>query len=149
MEKIEDKIHSTFSSIASAMGYSEVHGRIISVLLVEDAQLSLQELSKKTGYSSASVSISLDMLEIVGVVRKMKNAGDRKLYVKLEGDMLDALRKAFLFKLQKEIMSIQNEFEKYKKQDDRKTKKIVSVLEKEVKRFEEYLDRLSKVEIPK
>ena len=64
----EKEIYSLFSSVTSALGYSEVHGRIIAALLVAKRPLSLDELSKKIGYSTSSVSLSLDFLELLDVI---------------------------------------------------------------------------------
>src|SRR3989338_6954511 len=128
---IEEKIYSTFASIASSIGYSEVHGRIIAALLVSNRQLSLNEIAKKTGYSLAAISISLDLLEIVGMFKKIKNPKDRKVYARLEGDMIVGLRNAMLFKLQKEIYNTLVELEKYKKQESfRESKNAIGKLEK-------------------
>jgi len=149
MEELEKRIHSTFANVASSIGYSEVHGRIISVLLAEDRAMSLQELAKRTGYSLSSISISLDLLEIIGIVKKIREFGDRKLYVRVDGDLLEGLRNAMLFKLQKEIISTLDEFEKYKHLKDERAQKIVRRLEREVRRLEEYVKRLSEVEVPK
>ena len=145
MDNIEEKVHGTFAATASSIGYNEVHGRIISALLVENKALSLQELSKKTGYSLASISLSLDLLELVGIIRKTKQ--NRKLYAKLEGDILEGLRNALLFKIQKNIIMTLAEFEKYK--SDKNAKKTIVVLEKEIKRLEEYVNKLAEVKIPK
>jgi DNA-binding transcriptional regulator GbsR (MarR family) len=145
--EIEERVYSMFSSIAKTMGYSEVHAKTISILLIENKALSLQELSKRTGYSLASLSISLDLLELLGIIKKIKNSGDRRLYVKLDGDILEGLRGAMLIKLQRDIKAAINEFDKYKK--DKKTKKIASSLEKEIRRLEEYINKLAAVEIPK
>jgi len=140
-----EKIYSTFAATASSIGYSEVHGRIIAALLISNRRLSLQELSKKTGYSLASISLSLDLLELVGIISKSKS--NRQLYVKLEGDVLEGLRNALLLKIQKNIITTRSEFDRYKK--DEKTKKAITILEKEIERLEKYIDRLSQVEIPK
>jgi len=140
----EDKIHSTFASVVKSMGYSEVHGRIISSLFVADKELSLQELSKRTGYSIPSISISLDMLEMLGIIKKKKKVGDRKLYVKLEGDLLEGLRRALLLKVQKELTLTMNELDDY-----RNKKKGIKKLEKEIRRLEKYINSLAAVEIPK
>jgi DNA-binding transcriptional regulator GbsR (MarR family) len=59
---IEKDIYSTFADIATAIGYSEIHGRVIAALLVSNKKLSLNELAKKTGYSLSTVSLSLDLL---------------------------------------------------------------------------------------
>ncbi len=146
---IEEKIYSTFAAVSSSIGYSEVHGRIIAALLVSNKPLSLDELCKKTKYSMAAISISLDLLEIVGIVRKIKNLKDRKIYAKLEGDIIGGLKNAMLFKIQKEIYSTLSELENYKKANiSNESKEAIKKLEKEVKRLGIYIDSLSKVEIP-
>lgn len=146
-KELHEKIYSTFSAIATTLGYSEVHGRIISALIVSHRPLSLDELSKLTGYSPASISLSLDLLELVGIIKKFKKKGDRKLFVRMDGDLLDGLRKALMFKLQKEITSTLDELSVVK--TDARGKKTVMALEREVKRLDEYVHRLSKVPIPK
>lgn len=149
-QDIEDKIYSTFAAVASSIGYSEVHGRIIAALLVNNKPLSLPELCKKTKYSMAAISISLDLLEIVGIVKKIKNPKDRKIYAKLEGDIIEGLRNALLFKIQKEIYSTLNELKNYKKDDiSNESKDAIKKLEKEVKRLGIYIESLSKVSVPK
>jgi len=147
MIKTEEKIFSTFSSIATSLGYNEVHGRIIASLLVSDNEISLKEMSKITGYSLASLSISLDMLEIIGIIKKVKNPGDRKLYIKLDGDILEGLRSAFLMKVQKGIDNTMAEFEQYKK--EKKHPKYIENIQKEVIRFNKYFKDLSEVKLPK
>lgn len=144
---VQEKIFAKFSSIASSLGYSEVHGRIIAALLMNEGSVSLQELSETTGYSTAAVSLSLDLLELVGMIRKIKNAGDRKLYVQLDGDMLEGLRNALLLKLQKDIVGVKSELEKY--ESDENTKPAIQKLRKEIERLQNYVDELAKVRIPK
>ena len=134
--------------MAASLGYSEVHGRIISALLVADQPLSLEELTQQTKYSPASISLSLDLLEIIGIVKKMKDRGDRKLYAKLDGDLIEGLRSAMMLKLQKEITNTLDELNAIRNSDT-KTKKAVSAVEKEVRRLQEYIQRLSEVPVPK
>lgn len=149
MENVEERIFRTFASVASSLGYSDVHGRVLAVLLVADKPLSLQDLSKKTGYSDSAISLSLDLLELVGIIKKRKNIGDRKLYVSLEGDLIEGLRRALMFKLQKEILVSLGEFEDYKNLNDVKTSRTIEILENEIKRLQQYVNSLSEVEIPK
>ncbi len=142
-------VYSTFSTVASTLGYSEVHGMIISSLLVENKPLSLDDIAKKTGYSLSSISISLDLLELVGIIRKMKNTGDRKIYVKLEGDLLESLRTAFILKLKKEILKTKMEMSKHRSDSkDKNTSQMILTMEKELKRLDTYIDRLAQVQIP-
>jgi DNA-binding transcriptional regulator GbsR (MarR family) len=107
----------------------------------------LYDIVKTTGYSSASISLSLDLLEIVGIIKKFKHKGDRRLYVRLDGDLIEGLRNALLLKLRKEIAQTLNELEEMKK--DEKNRKTVKTIEKEIKRLQEYVTRLSKVPLPK
>lgn len=146
MESAEEKIHTIFASVATSLGYSEVHGRIISALLVADKPLCMDELTKQTKYSPASISLSLDLLEMIGIVKKIKGHGDRKLYARLEGDLIEGLRNAMILKLQKEINSTLVELNSLK--TDAKTKRASAIVEKEVKRLQEYIRRLSDVKVP-
>jgi DNA-binding transcriptional regulator GbsR (MarR family) len=145
----ESKIHSLFASLTSSLGYSEIHGHIIGALLVEGRPLSLDELAKKTGYSLASVSLSLDLLEFFGVIKKFRVKGNRKIYIKIDGDLLNVLKTLMLIKLQKNIKNTFNEFEKYKNTNDKKILRTIEILEKEIKRLEKYINELAKVDIPK
>lgn len=142
----EKEIYSLFSNVASSLGYSEVHGRTIAALLVAGKPVSLDELRKRIGYSAASVSLSLDFLEMLGVVRRIKKPMDKKLYIELQGDLLECLRKAILFKTEKNIYTTLREFEKYKDNGD--TKEAIRILEAELKRLHRYMGLLSKVRLP-
>ena len=142
----EKEIYSLFSNVASELGYSEVHGRLIAALLVEGKPLSMDELKERIGYSASSISLSLDFLEMLDVIRRIKKPSDKKLYIELQGDLLDCLRKAILFKAERNIDATLKEFEKYKNGD---TKNIVKVLEKEIRRLKRYINLLSKVKLPK
>ena len=154
-KEIEKDIYSTFANVASSIGYSEVNGRIIALLLVEQKQLSIQEVAKKAGYSLSSISLSLDLLELLGMVKKIKKTADKKLYVQLEGDILNGLKKAFTLKIQKNITETNKKFKEYEKElkkiknmEAKKTLKILRTLAKEVKRLERYVSVLSRIRLP-
>ena len=115
----------------------------------------LQELASETGYSPSTISLSLDLLEFLGMVKKMKNAGDRKLYIELQGDLLGGLKKAFLIRIQKSINNSLEKFSQYKnileKVNDKDREKVLrglSILEKEVRRVDKYINLLSKLSMP-
>ncbi len=152
-DEIKREIYSTFSGIASSIGYSEIHGRIIGALLV-NGSLSLKELSKETGYSISTLSLSLDLLELLGMIKKVKKAADRQLYVEMQGDLLSGLKKAFLIRIQKSVDDTLEKFESYKIEvkklgngENKKLLQTLSILEKEVNKLNGYLDLLSKIKI--
>jgi len=152
--EIERNIYSTFANTATAIGYSEIHGRIIAALLVSDKKLSLNELSKKTGYSLSTISLSLDLLEFLGMIKKIKKVGDRKLYVELQGSLLEGLKRAFMIRIQKSIDDTKAKFNKYKKslnngkdKEDKRVLNTLKILENEVERVDKYLSLLSKLKL--
>jgi len=155
LNEVKKDIYSNFAEIASSIGYSEIHGRIIAALLVSNRKLSLQKLAKETGYSISTISLSLDLLEFLGMIKKVKKAGDRKLYVELQGDLLEGLKRAFILKVQKNITDSLNSFEKYKEilkkskdENKRKVMNLLNTLEKEIIKLENYINLLSKLKLP-
>jgi len=147
LEEIEREIYSLFAEVARALGYSEIHGKIIAALLVKGGEASLQELAKSTKYSPSMISLSLDLLEFFEVIKKVKHTGDRKLYVKLQGSLLDSLKRAFIIKLQKNVENSLAKFEEYKRElrkskekDAKKVMKTLEILENELKRLKKFLN---------
>lgn len=152
---VKDRILTTFSEVASSLGYSPLHGKIIGVLLVRGEPVSLQELARETRYSVSMLSLSLDLLELLGVVRKVKRTGDRKLYIQLHGDLLECLKKAVIMKVQKSIEQSFQEFGQSRERLDgmdgkekERALETLNILEKELKRLEIYINMLSKIRLP-
>ena len=155
LKDVEKEIYSTFAEIANTIGYSEIHGRIIGALLVGGKRLSLQELAERTEYSISTISLSLDLLEFLGMIKKIKKAGDRKLYIELQGDLIGGLKKAFLIRIQKSAAETLERFRKYEKElrrdNSEEAKRILrtlQTLDKEVRRLEKYINLLAKLRLP-
>ncbi len=155
IDEIKKKIYSSFSNTASSIGYDEIHGRIIAALILNDSEMSLQKLSEETGYSSSSISLSLDLLEVLGIIKKVKKQGDRKLYVKMEGSILQGLKQAVLIQLQGTISSTLESLREQKEQlegmqgeDSEKVLEGMRTLNKEMERLEKYVNKLAEVKIP-
>ncbi|MFP4045717.1 MAG: hypothetical protein ACLFS3_01520 [Candidatus Aenigmatarchaeota archaeon] len=155
VQQIKEDIYSAFSNTASAIGYDEVHGRIIAALIMNENPLSLQELADETNYSSSSISLSLDLLEVFGIIRKVKKQSDRKLYIELDGDLLEGLKQAIIIRMEKSIVETLDHFENYEEMledmDSKEGDKIMDGLEnlkKQIERLEGYVEKLSEVEIP-
>lgn len=155
VEEIKDSIYSAFSNTASSIGYDEIHGRIIAALILNGGEMSLQNLSEETGYSSSSISLSLDLLEVLGIIDKVKKQGDRKLYVKMEGNILEGLKEAVLIQLQNTISgtleSLGKHEGKLREIENESSDKVLEGLEtlnEQMERLERYVDKLAEVKIP-
>lgn len=152
---IEKKIFSTFSDVATSLGYSSLHGKIIGVLLVKGKPMSLQELAKETGYSTSMISLSSDLLEVLGVVKKIKKTADRKLYIELSSDLLECLKNAIILKSRKSIRntlqdfrSMERKIEKLPLEERKNIKKTISILEDQIKRLDKYLKLIEEIKLP-
>ncbi len=151
----EDGVYSIFSELAGMLGYSPIHGKIIGALLAEKEPVSLQELAKRTNYSMGMISLSLDLLEVLGVIKKTKKPGDRKLYLRLEGDLLTILKKAVTMRVRKGVESSLADL-KAKRKDVKKLHgkdreyllRTLDILERDIKRLEKYVNLLSGISLP-
>jgi DNA-binding transcriptional regulator GbsR (MarR family) len=152
--EIKEKIYSTFANIANSLGYSEVYGRIIACLLINGGAVSLNDISKETGYSSSMVSLSVDFLETIGMIKRVKKPGDKKLYLQSTGTLLDGLKKVILMRIEKNVSNSLQQFDEYRKEikklrnkESEKLLKAVEILEKEIKRMNDYINILSKIQL--
>lgn len=74
-----------------ASGLDETTARIIATLFIEQDDISLEELAKKTGYSLSSTSTSLKFMEAAGLVHKFKKPHSKKVYIKMENDIMEMM----------------------------------------------------------
>lgn len=153
--ELENNILGSFANVAETIGYSPLHGKIIGVLILKGAPVSLNELAKRTGYSASMISLSLDFLEVMEVIKKVKKAGDRKLYVELNGDLLTILKKAIVVRVKKTIATSFSEFEQSKRKvselengDKKRLSRAIETLEEELKRLDHYIGLLSEIDLP-
>ncbi|HIE41517.1 MAG TPA: hypothetical protein EYP80_02525 [Candidatus Aenigmarchaeota archaeon] len=136
-----DQVYSIFSNLISTLGYSKVHGYVLATLLIHK-ELSLKEIAKKSRYSLSSISLSIDLLEFLNLVEKYRKNSGKVIHIKLKGDLLVALKKIILLKINR---GIENALEEIKKEEGKNARKV----EKEILRLKKYVDALNKVEIPK
>lgn len=145
VKQIEREIYATFAEITVNMGYSEIHGRILAALFVTGKPLSLTELAHKIGVSVPAVSLSLDLLETLGMARRIKRPGDRNLYVQLTGDLVAGLRTAFVAKADRTIDNTLSRFAAYRRQTKKAdVRRTLDTLEREAKRLKRYVGILAR-----
>ncbi len=154
-KELNKKILSVFGQVASSIGYSSLHGKIIAVLTVKVRPVSLQEVARETGYSISMISLSLDLLEVLGVIKKIKKTADRKLYIQLNGDLLEILKNAIVIKVEKSVGGSLSEFEEIKKNlgeldsgEREDVERALHVLESQLMRLNSYVGMLSKIKLP-
>ena len=154
-ESAWDGVFAIFSDLAGMLGYSPIHGKIIGALVSEEGPVSLQDIAHKTGYSLGMISISLELLDVMGIAKRIKKPRDRKLYVQLEGDLLTIMKKAVMTRVGKGVEASLKNLEERKDDAERlqgkekeKLLKTIGILESEIKRLKNYVNLLSGIGLP-
>ncbi len=77
------------SNIADAAGQDYLLGVIFGILFLQDKEIAMEELAKQCGYSLASVSQKIKIIEQFGIIKKSTRPGSRKIYLSMEKDLLN------------------------------------------------------------
>lgn len=134
LDEVENEVIILWEELAEARGFDRIVGRIIITLLIEEAPLSQQDLSEKTGYSIPTISKTLKTLTSLGSVRKMKQPGKRlTLYCADVNppDMLSgALRNWVVMArmIERRISNIEQKLEKAKEMNPNRAEKLRKIL---------------------
>ncbi|AXI24968.1 transcriptional regulator [Methanofervidicoccus sp. A16] len=85
MEEIKETIIELFSDIAEIHGHSRSLGKIYAILYLADKPLCIEDIVKELGMSKGNVSMNLNKLEEIGLVKKIWIKGDRRNYYRCVG----------------------------------------------------------------
>jgi DNA-binding transcriptional regulator GbsR (MarR family) len=148
MEDIDSKFLELYQKIGNMQGMNSLFTRIFSILYIEPDEISMDEVAEKTGYSLASISNSIKMLETMGLVRKSRHPGTKKIFLYMEKDF-NKLIKLFMIKKQENIISlVKSEVPsiiKESKPTSEKSKKKLKILEnyyKQILGFEKIVKKI-------
>ena len=71
-------------------GFDSISSKIVAELFIEPREISLEELSQKTGYSLSAVSTAMKGLNNFHVVNRIKKPGSRKVFFYLDKNIISA-----------------------------------------------------------
>lgn len=91
MKSPKEEFMELVMSIAKAKGADELTSRIVSALFIEPKEISLEELSRRTGYSLSAVSTSMKFLDKTPFIKRAKIPGSKKVYFYMEKDLFGIL----------------------------------------------------------
>jgi len=152
MEAIEEEFTKFFKLLAKTYGMGDLQATVLSVIYLEPSEVAMEEISKKTGYSLASISNTMKMLEGAGIVRRIKKPGTKKVFFYMEKDLI----KLNIQKIKAAYESIINPgkkmlpqiIEKYSgKVEDRESRQKLHIIENyyhQMIQFDELLRDMSK-----
>ena len=88
MESIEKEFVSFCIQSGRNYGLDSISSKLFGIIFLEINEISLYELSKKTGYSLASVSNKMRFLQGFGFVQRIKKPGSKKVFYYMEKDVV-------------------------------------------------------------
>jgi len=95
---IEKDFVDFYNIIGTSMGLDNLFVSLFSLLYLEPKDVSMDELAKKTGYSLASVSNKVKILESMNIATRKKKPGSKKIYLYMEKDFFKHAKRQIMIK---------------------------------------------------
>lgn len=144
MEDISRELTLIIENIYKSFGLDALSSKLFSILFLEPKEVSIDELSKKTGYSLSSISNKMRFIEKVGVAERIKKPGTKKVYYYVEKDIIKMhIRKMEIFS-DKMIAPLKDKVPKIIKRN--KNKDLDAEKENKLKIIETFYCQILKIE---
>ena len=140
------------AEVGKNAGMDPLASRLFMILFLEPAELSMEELAGRTGYSLASIHNKMKLLEKVGHVKKLSKPGTKKVFYFMEKDMIKTF-KGMMETLYRQRVQPTREFlphliEKYKSarltDAERQKMEIIKKYYSQLVKVEGVMDKLNK-----
>ena len=148
-ERVTEMKTETIDRIAGLVenwGMVGAAGRIYGVLLLSNKPLSMEDISKESGYSASSVCQYMRLLENYGDVKRTKRPGSKKVYFEVDLDFERVLNKQFRYLLEYVTANIDMMDRSMKEYNKLKEKVEDAKLRKEIEKtllvMEDFRDKL-------
>lgn len=122
MESLDQQFTDFYRAIGRSYNFDDLTTLIYARLFIDPDEVAMEDLAKETGYSLASVSNKLKILETCGVVTRRTRPGTRKVYVYADKDMMKMMMSFFVQYQNGEAMRVREEIPRML--DDLKGKKL-------------------------
>jgi DNA-binding transcriptional regulator GbsR (MarR family) len=150
MENIEEEFAEFFKNVGKSYGLDDLPMNIFVVLYLEPGEISMDDIAKRTGYSLASVSNTMKLLENTLGVKRIRKPKTKKVFFYMEKDLfklniikLEIARQKLINPAKEQMPDILLRFKKKAKtQIDKKKFAIVENYYKQVIAFEEIIIKL-------
>lgn len=93
MKNVEDEFIGHLASGIQRLGLDSASSRLFGMIYVEPGEISIDELAEKSGYSLATVSIKVRILERVGLIERKKHPGTKKVFCYREKNMISFMKR--------------------------------------------------------
>lgn len=93
---VKSRLVSLGGRLAQEFGFNRVAGQVLAALYLTPGAASLDALEAELRLSKAAVSLAAAQLERLGLIHRVRKAGDRKRYYRSAEDIGSALRHGIL-----------------------------------------------------
>lgn len=144
MDEIDKDFIEMYQGVSLMFGLDSTSIMIFAKLYIEPEDMAMEDLAKETGYSLASISNRIKMLEAMGFVKRNMKPGSKKIFLYTEKDFVKIIKEHLMKKEEQGIKVVKEKvpeiIKKYKDKvkSDREKKKL--------KILENYYIQISKFE---
>lgn len=92
MDDVDKEFIEMYQNIGTSMGFDDLMITLFAKIYIEPEEIAMEELAKKTGYSLASVSNKLKSLEAMGIIKRTKKPGSKKIFLYSEKSFVNVLK---------------------------------------------------------
>lgn len=144
MSELEKESVEFFTQNLRIKGLDESLSKITATLFLEPGDISMEKLAEKTGYSLATISTRIGILDQTGFIKKTHQPGSKKILLRVEKDILSSLKDSMLSRPMKIISHVKEKLpailEKHrsrvKSKEDRERLKILDDYYRQVLKME-------------
>ena len=81
MKELENDMIEFFQKMGVAHGIDNVMSSIMGICYISPDEIAMEDIAEKTGYSLASISMKVKVLEQIGFIEKRNQPGTKKVYL--------------------------------------------------------------------
>ena len=140
MKELEEEIKKYFQYIFLVQGMDAAMANILSTLFMELEEIPMEELAEKTGYSLASISSKIKFFEPIGIVKKIRKPGSKKIYLYMEKNFIRSMKKAMQIKQEAIIKHAKEKLPRII--SEAKTRAITKEDKEKIKIVKDYYDQV-------
>ncbi|MBW2975861.1 hypothetical protein KY347_00280 [Candidatus Woesearchaeota archaeon] len=148
MDDLEKDFLELFQKVFRAYGLRGLCVKVVALLYLEPDETSMDDICSRTGYSLASISNTMKMLESLGMVRRITKPKTKKIFfymeknlIKLNISKLKAIRDNALKPIEEHTLGIIGKYrKKIKGEKDKRKLQVIEDYHKQAIAFESLLN---------
>ena len=152
MDNINEDFIELYQTIGRSFGLDDVFNMIFAKLYIEPNEVAMDDLADETGYSLASICNKVKMLEAMGIIKKMRKPGSKKIFLYIEKDFSKLIKEHLVKKeeyciklIQEKVPDMINKYKnKAKSKRDIEKLKILENYYSQIIKFKKVIEHLRK-----